>query len=84
MTVSVVVNGSATPKVIGVRSPGSGSLAMSSSRLFCQKQIAAKTPNTTSVVMIRVRSSSRCSTSVSRSSKSTGFTRGTPAPPGWR
>ena len=40
MIVTVVVNGSATPKVIGVRSPGSGALAMSSSRLFCQKQSA--------------------------------------------
>ena len=36
----MVVNGSATPKVIGVLSPGSGALAMSSSRLFCQKQSA--------------------------------------------
>ena len=38
MIVTVVVNGSATPKVIGVLSPGSGWLAMSSSLVFCQKQ----------------------------------------------
>ena len=73
--VTVVVKGSATPKVIGVRSPGSGAFAMSSSRLFCQKQRPKATENATIEMMMRVRSSSRCSTSVSRSSKSTGRSR---------
>ena len=41
--VTVVVNGSATPKVIGVRLPGSGALAISSSMSFCQKQSAKAT-----------------------------------------
>jgi hypothetical protein len=73
--VTVVVKGSATPKVIGVRSPGRGEFAMSSSRLFCQKQSAKATANEAIEMIIRVRSSSRCSTSVSRSSKSTGRSR---------
>ncbi len=75
MIVTVVVNGSATPKVIGVLSPGSGAFAMSSSQLFCQKQSAKATLNATIEMTMRVRSSSRCSTSVSRSSKSTGPSR---------
>ena len=76
--VTVVVNGSATPKVIGVRLPGSGALAMSSRRLFCQKQRPKATENATTEMTMRVRSSSRCSTSVSRSSKSTGRSRAIP------
>src|SRR3954466_12814241 len=69
---TVVVNGSATANVIGVVSPGSGALATSSSVLFCQKQSAAATAKAESETTIRVRSSSRCSTRVSRSSKLTG------------
>src|SRR3954463_11990860 len=68
---TVVVNGSATPSVIGALSPGSGALAISSSRLFCQKQTAKATPKTENETTIRVRSSPRCSTRVSRSSKPT-------------
>ena len=42
------MNGSVTPKVIGTRSPGSGSLAMSSSRSFCQKHSPQATTSTAS------------------------------------
>jgi hypothetical protein len=73
--VTVAVNGSATPKVIGVRSPGSGALAISSSLPFCQKQSVAATAKAEIEKTIRVRSSSRCSTSVSRSSKEAGRSR---------
>ncbi len=42
LTVSVVVNGSVTPNVISFSWPvGSGALAISSSRWFCQKQSAS-------------------------------------------
>ncbi len=75
---SVVVNGSVTPKVIGSgRFSGSGSLTISRIRWFCQKHSDVVTPSATSAMMIRVRSSSRWSTSVSRSSWSIGLTRGT-------
>src|SRR3954454_3944842 len=69
------MNGSVTPKVIGVRSPGSGALAISSSLLFCQKQSAKATPKAEIETTIRERSSSRCSTRVSRSSKEAGRSR---------
>jgi len=61
--VTVVVNGSATPNVIGVRLPGSGALAISSSLPFCQTQSVKATANAEIETSIRVRSSSRCSTS---------------------
>src|SRR3954451_17090563 len=47
---------------------GSGPLSASSSRWFCQKHSETATPRTTIETMIRVRSSSRCSTSESPSS----------------
>src|SRR3954449_68503 len=72
VTVSVVVNASATPKVIGCL-PCSGLFNQCRSWLFCQKQSASATPKATSETTIRVRSSSRCSTTVSRSSWVTGF-----------
>src|SRR3954452_3406663 len=68
---TVVVNGSATPNVIGALSPESGALAISSSRLFCQKQTAKAIAKAEIETTIRVRSSPRCSTRVSRSSKAT-------------
>jgi hypothetical protein len=79
------VKGSATPKVLGCSWPsgsapaGIGSFAMSSSRLFCQRQSPKATANAISEMMMRLRSSSRCSISVSRSSKSTGRIRATTA-----
>src|SRR5918998_3252450 len=48
---------------------------MSSISASCQKQSAKAAPNATSEMMIRVRSSSRCSTSVRRSSKLTARAR---------
>ena len=44
------MNGSVTPKVIGTRSPGSGLLAMSSSRWFCQKHSPQATSSTAGFV----------------------------------
>ena len=79
-TVRVVVNGSATPKVIGSLPSGRGALAICSSALFCQKQTASAMPKKIRQMMIRLRSSSRCSTSVRRSSKSTGLIRATTSP----
>src|SRR4051812_40222368 len=66
-TVRVVMNGSVTPRVTGLRSP-SGWLTIFSSQWFCQKQSPSATPNAPSMMMMRVRSSSRCSTRLSRSS----------------
>src|SRR3954470_17274782 len=60
----VVMNGSVTPSVIGFAPPGSGWLAMWISRWFCQKQSPHATTSTATETMIRLRSSSRCSTSV--------------------
>src|ERR671916_1648574 len=48
---------------------------MSSMSASCQKQSAKATPKATSEMMIRVRSSSRCSTSVRRSSNLTARAR---------
>src|SRR6266511_708795 len=67
-SVTVVMKGSVTPKVMGTRSPGSGALAISSSSEFCQKHSPAASASTATETMIRVRSSSRCSTSVRCSS----------------
>src|SRR3954447_14282447 len=72
VTVSVVVNASATPKVIGSL-PCSGLFSQCRSWWFCQKQSASATPNAASETTMRVRSSSRCSTTVRRSSWLTGF-----------
>src|SRR5687768_13330416 len=74
----VVVNASAGPSVISPptrTSSGTGSLAMSSRASFCQKQNDIATTSTAMQMMIRVRSSSRCSTSVRRSSWPTALTR---------
>ena len=56
---------------------GSGSLAISSSRWFCQKQSPHATTSTAAETMMRLRSSSRCSTSVSWSSKLAALSRAT-------
>src|SRR5436309_11813330 len=70
------MNGSVTPKVSSLSwSEGSGPLAMSSSRWFCQKQSASATPKTASETIRRARSSSRCSTRVRRSSCLTALRR---------
>ena len=59
-TSTVVKNGSVTPNVSGTGvSAGSGSLAMSSSSGFCQKQRAKATPSASNATIIRLRSSSR-------------------------
>src|SRR5581483_1817832 len=71
------MNGSVTPKVIGFSPCGSGRLAMSSSRWFCQKQSPQATTSTAALTTIRVRSSSRCSTSVMRSSNLAALRRAT-------
>ena len=76
-SLKVVKKGSVTLKVSGSLSPGSGPLAICSSRLFCQKQSAIDAARTTAEKMIRERSSSRCSTSVIRSSKLADFSRAT-------
>src|SRR6476660_6319483 len=75
------MNGSVGLKVVGVKLPGRGPFAMSSSRWFCQKQRANATPKTARETMILVRSSSRCSTRVSRSSWETALMRAIGAPP---
>src|SRR5262245_48508900 len=67
-SLKVVRNGSAGLRVIGFLPAGSGPLTISSSRWFCQKQRATATPSTLRQTMMRVRSSSRCSTRVRRSS----------------
>ena len=65
----MVKNGSVGEKVIGwSRSAGSGQLAMSSISASCQKQSANATAKATIETISRERSSSRCSTRVSRSS----------------
>ena len=70
----MVKNGSVGLKVIGLGAfAGSGSFAMSSSISSCQKQNAIAITRTTPEKMIRLRSSSRCSTSVRRSSNLAGF-----------
>src|SRR3954471_8568799 len=76
------MNGSATPNVIGFRgwplmSAGSGLLAISSSRWLCQKHSPQATTSTAAEMMIRLRSSSRCSTSVICSSNCAALIRGT-------
>src|SRR4051812_33833688 len=71
-TVSVVVNGSVGLSVIGVWPLGSGSLMMSSSRWFCQKHRISAATNANTAITMRVRSSSRWSTTVRRSSWPTG------------
>src|SRR5258707_1685200 len=69
----VVVKGSVTPKVSScLWLPGSGPEAISSSRWFCQKQRASATPKAAAQTMSRLRSSSRCSTRLRRSSWETG------------
>src|SRR3989440_4232194 len=65
------MNGSATPRVTGLRWP-SGWLTIFSSQWFCQKESPRATPNAASATMIRVRSSARCSTRLRRSSWPTG------------
>src|SRR5829696_6752139 len=69
------MNGSVTPKVIGWTSSGSGSLRMSRIRWFCQAQRPKATPNASRAMTIRLRSSSRCSTTDSRSSCEIGLMR---------
>src|SRR5215208_3402717 len=81
-TFNVLMNGSATPNVIGLiewpwRSLGSGLFAISSSRWFCQKQSPHATTSTTAETMMRLRSSSKCSTSVICSSNCAALKRGT-------
>jgi hypothetical protein len=71
-------NGSVGLRVVSSWSDGSGSRAMSSRSPFCQKQSAIARTRTIPEKMIRVRSSSRCSTSVIRSSKLADFSRATP------
>src|SRR5919198_6627838 len=80
-SLNVVRNGSAGLSVIGFLPAGSGPLTTSSSRWFCQKQRPTATASTARQTMIRVRSSSRCSTRVRRSSnravrrRATGYLR---------
>src|SRR3954449_7654982 len=81
-TFNVLMNGSATPNVIGLigwplRALGSGLFAISSSRWFCQKQSPHATTSTTAEMMMRLRSSSKCSTSVICSSNCAGLNRAT-------
>src|SRR5215218_3461963 len=72
------MNGSVTPNVVGLATPaGSGLFARSSSRSFCQKQRPHATTSTAAETMIRLRSSSRCSTSVICSSNFAALRRGT-------
>src|SRR6266550_2003117 len=71
------MNGSVTPNVMGSTPDGSGLLAMSRSRWFCQKHSPQATTSTATETMILVRSSSRCSTSVSRSSCFAALSRAT-------
>src|SRR6476620_8113814 len=71
------MNGSVTLRVNGLMPGGSGSFAIWSSRWFCQKQSPHATTRTAAETMIRLRSSSRCSTSVIRSSKLAALSRGT-------
>ncbi len=54
---------------------GSGALASSISRWFCQKQRPRATPKTASETTTRARSSSRCSTRLTSSSYAIAFTR---------
>src|SRR4051812_18766495 len=61
------MNGSVTPRVTGWRLP-SGSLTIFRSSWFCQKQRPRATTNAPAAMMSRVRSSSRCSTRLRRSS----------------
>src|SRR5689334_18324015 len=56
---------------------GSGSLTMSSSRWFCQKHSENAITNANAVTISRDRSSSRCSTTLRRSSWVIGLMRGT-------
>ena len=58
------MNGSVTLSVNGLMPGGSGLFAMWSSRWFCQKHSPHATTSTAAETMIRLRSSSRCSTSV--------------------
>src|SRR4051812_20065194 len=76
------MNGSATPNVMGFSGwplieAGRGLFATSSSRSLCQKHRPQATTNTAAETMIRLRSSSRCSTSVICSSNFAALKRAT-------
>ena len=71
----MVKNGSVGLKVSGSKPAGSGSLAMSRIASSCQKQKTIAKTRKIPEKMIRFLSSSRCSTSVMRSSNWAGFKR---------
>src|SRR3982751_3628310 len=71
------MNGSVTPNVMGLKPGGSGLFAMWRSRWFCQKHRPQATTSTAIERINRVRSSSRCSTSVICSSHFAALNRAT-------
>src|ERR671931_2832471 len=71
------MNGSVTPKVIGLKPGGSGWFAMWRMRWFCPKHRPQATTSTAIETISRVRSSSRCSTSVICSANFAALSRAT-------